>query len=162
MVNKGLKEWRFVLAVSIQEKDKQAFETMQRKAEGFPIEFLVNKNNDQLWDIYSKAKIYWHASGFGENLENNPEFAEHFGISTVEAMGAGAVPVVINAGGQKEIVVEGKNGFLWNSIEELQVKTLKLIKDELLLTKLSKQAKESAKEFSAEKFYQAVNNLISG
>jgi glycosyltransferase involved in cell wall biosynthesis len=162
MVNKGLKEWRFVLAVSIQEKDKQAFETMQRKAESFPIEFLVNKNNDQLWDIYSKAKIYWHASGFGENLENNPEFAEHFGISTVEAMGAGAVPVVINAGGQKEIVVEGKNGFLWNSIEELQVKTLKLIKDELLLTKLSKQAKESAKEFSAEKFYQAVNNLISG
>jgi len=160
MINKGLKDWEFVLAVSIQEKDKDSFEVMKNKAEGFPIRFLVNKNNDQLWDIYSKAKIYWHASGFGENLDNNPEYAEHFGISTVEAMGAGVVPVVINAGGQKEIVVEGENGFLWDSIKELQEKTLKLVNDESLLTKFSKQAKESAKKFSADKFYKSVDDLI--
>jgi glycosyltransferase involved in cell wall biosynthesis len=162
MIGKGLRDWKFVLAVSIKEKDKDAFEAMKKNAEGFPIEFLVNKSNDELWDIYSKAKIYWHASGFGEDLGKNPEYAEHFGISTVEAMGAGAVPVVINAGGQKEIVTEGENGFLWDSIKELQAKTLKLIQDEPLLNKLSKQAMESAKEFSTEKFYQAVNNLILG
>jgi glycosyltransferase involved in cell wall biosynthesis len=160
MVSKGLEDWRFILAVSIQEKDKDAFEALKKNAAGFPIEFLVNKNNDELWDIYSKAKIYWHASGFGEDLEKNPEYAEHFGISTVEAMGAGVVPVVINAGGQKEIVIEGEDGFLWNSIKELQSQTLKLIKDEPLLNKLSKQAVKSSKEFSAERFYQAVNNLI--
>jgi glycosyltransferase involved in cell wall biosynthesis len=160
VVSKGLKNWRFVLAVSIQEKDKDAFEVLKKNAAGFPIEFLVNKNNDELWDIYSRAKIYWHASGFGEDLEKNPEYAEHFGISTVEAMGAGVVPVVINAGGQKEIVIEGENGFLWNSIKELQSQTLKLIKDESLLNKLSKQAVKSSKEFSAERFYQEVNNLI--
>jgi len=160
MVTKGLKDWKFVLAVSIQDKDKEAFENMKKKTAGFPIEFLVNKNNDELWDIYSRSKIYWHASGFGEDLENNPEYAEHFGISTVEAMGAGVVPVVINAGGQKEIVVEGQNGFLWDSIEELQSKTRKLIEDESLLKNLSKQAVESSKKFSAERFYQEVNNLI--
>ena len=114
MVTKGLKDWKFVLAVSVQKKDETEFEVMQKAAKGFPIEFLVNKSNDELWDIYSKAKIYWHASGFGEDLEKNPEYAEHFGISTVEAMGAGAVPVVINAGGQTEIVADGENGFLWN------------------------------------------------
>jgi glycosyltransferase involved in cell wall biosynthesis len=70
--------------------------------------------------------------------------------------------VVINAGGQKEIVIEGENGFLWDSINELQAKTLKLIQDEPLLNKLSKQAMESSKEFSAERFYQAVNDLILG
>jgi len=162
MIGKGLQDWKFVLAVSIKENDKDAFEAMKKNAVGFPIEFLVNKTNDELWDIYSKAKIYWHASGFGEDLKKNPEYAEHFGISTVEAMGAGAVPVVINAGGQKEIVVNGENGFLWDSIGELQAKTLKLIKDQSLLSKLSKQAAKSSQKFSAEKFYQAVNNLILG
>lgn len=160
MVTNGLKDWKFVLAVSIQEKDKEAFDTMKKSAAGFPIEFLVNKSNDELWEIYSKAKIYWHASGFGEDLEKNPEYAEHFGISTVEAMGAGAVPVVINAGGQKEIVNEGENGLLWDSIGELQAKTLKLINDRPLLDKLSKQAIESSHKFSAENFYQTLNNLI--
>jgi glycosyltransferase involved in cell wall biosynthesis len=77
-------------------------------------------------------------------------------------MGAGAVPVVINAGGQKEIVIEGENGFLWDSINELQAKTLKLIQYEPLLNKLSKQAMESSRKFSAERFYQAVNDLILG
>ena len=162
MIAKGLKDWKFVLAVSIQEKDRDAFEAMKKKAVEFPIEFLVNKNNNELWDIYSKAKIYWHASGFGEDLEMNPEYAEHFGISTVEAMGAGAVPVVINAGGQKEIVSDGIDGFLWDSIDELQSKTLELIKDETLLNKLSKQAIKSSKKFSKERFYQGINDLVLG
>jgi len=161
MVTKGLKDWKFVLAVSVQDKDKDTFEAMKKTASGFPIEFLINKNNDELWETYSKAKIYWHASGFGEDLEKNPEFAEHFGISTVEAMGSGAVPVVINAGGQREIVSEGVNGFLWDTIDQLQSKTLKLISDKEMLIKLSKQAVESSKRFSKEKFYQNVNDVIS-
>lgn len=160
LVKNGLKNWKFVLAVSVQEKDKGAFEEMKKGAKGFPIEFLVNKSNEQLWKIYSKAKIYWHASGFGENLEEHPEYAEHFGISTVEAMSAGCVPVVINAGGQKEIVIDGQNGFLWNSIEEFQSKTLELTKNDSLLDKLSEQAMESVKKFSKERFCLEINNLV--
>ncbi len=160
MVERGLKNWRFVLAVSIQEKDKETFTLLRKSVSGFPIEFLVNKTNDELWDIYSKSKIYWHASGFGEDLEKNPEYAEHFGISTVEAMGAGVVPVVINAGGQKEIVTEGKNGFLWDSIAELQLKTLRLIRSNLLLERVSKQAILSVKKFDKERFCQEINDLI--
>ena len=78
--------------LSVNPDEEELFSQFRKSAEGFPIEFLVNKKNDELWGIYSKAKIYWHASGFGEDLEAHPEFAEHFGISTVEAMGAGAVP----------------------------------------------------------------------
>jgi glycosyltransferase involved in cell wall biosynthesis len=70
------------------------------------------------------------------------------------------VPVVINAGGQKEIVTENKNGFLWDSLDELQNKTLSLINDQDLLSKLSKQAEEDAKKFSKEIFCQELNSLI--
>ncbi len=160
MVDKGLKGWEFVLAVSIRENDKKQFEEMKKLTRGYPIRFIVNSPNDALGDIYSEAKIYWHASGFGENLDLYPEHAEHFGISTVEAMSAGCVPVVINAGGQKEIVTDGKNGFLWDTSKELQVKTLELMRNELLLNKLSEQAIESAKKFSKERFCEEVNALV--
>lgn len=160
MIDSGLKAWRFILAVSIREGEEGLFESFRRTADGYPIEFLVNKSNNELWDIYSRAKIYWHASGFGENLEKHPEYAEHFGISTVEAMGVGTVPVVINAGGQKEIVGDGENGFLWNTLSELQEKTLRLIKDKNLWERMSEKAKERAKFFSGDRFCKEVISLI--
>ena len=152
--------WKFILAVSIKATDKEQFVQLQQKAKGYPIEFLINKSNRKLWDTYNKAKIYWHASGFGEDLKQHPEYAEHFGISTVEAMGAGAVPVVINAGGQKEIVTDGENGFLWETLADLQKKTERLIKDRVLLHKLSENARLRAKDFSREKFCEEVSALI--
>lgn len=160
MIDKGLKNWKFILAVSIKDDDKETFGRMQEKAEGYPIEFVINSSNKKLWDFYSIAKIYWHASGFGEDLKAHPEFAEHFGISTVEAMGAGAVPVVINAGGQKEIITDGKNGFLWNSLEELREKTLMLIDDSGLMKKMSSQAVLRAKSFSDKKFCEEITHLV--
>jgi len=160
MIDKGLKDWKFVLAVSIMERDKEIFKKLVESTKGYPIEFAINKSNKELWDLYSLAKIYWHASGYGEDLGMHPEYAEHFGISTVEAMGAGAVPVVINAGGQKEIVTNLENGLLWNSLKELKDKTLQLINKPALLEKLSVQAKHRAQDFTYEKFSDSVNKLI--
>ncbi len=160
MVDKGFSNWRFVLGVSIREGEESKFNQLKEKAKGYPIEFLINKSNDQLWDIYSKAKIYWHASGYGEDLEASPELAEHFGISTVEAMGAGAVPVVINAGGQKEIVTDNENGYLWNDLGELKDKTTKLANDPKLLERLSIGSKKRAEFFAGERFCKEIKNLI--
>lgn len=160
MVKNGLTNWKFVLAVSVMDRDMSAFGKMKDLAKGLPIEFFVNKTNKELWSLYSKAKIYWHASGFGEDLAQNPEYAEHFGISTVEAMGAGAVPVVIAAGGQKEIVTDGVNGLLWSTLDELQEKTKRLTADAGELKKLSTNAQKRANDFSYEKFSQAVHKLL--
>lgn len=160
MVKKGLINWEFVLSVSIKKEDSKHFKELQEKAKGFPIRFLINYPNQKLWDIYSKAKIYWHASGLGENLELHPEYAEHFGISTVEAMGAGVVPVVINAGGQKEIVEDGKNGFLWYTLEELEEKTVKLLKNERLRERMSEAARKRANEFAGNRFCEEIQKII--
>lgn len=160
MIDEGLSDWKFVIAASVKEEDEEEFSQLKKIAQGYPIQFLINKTNDDLWKTYNKAKIYWHASGFGEDLQKHPEFAEHFGISTVEAMGAGVVPVVINEGGQKEIVTDGKNGFFWNTIDELRIKTKKLIDNKELLNDMAKQARVRAKDFSKEKFCQKINQLI--
>jgi len=159
MCNK-IPKWKFVLAVSVKESDEGNFDRLVTSTKNYPIEFLVNKSNDDLWDIYNKAKIYWHASGYGENLKEHPEYAEHFGISTVEAMGAGAVPVVINAGGQIEIIENEKNGFLWNSLEELQEKTKFLVENNSVWQVMSDSAKKRAKDFGSDKFCKELEELL--
>lgn len=160
MIDKKLTNWKFIIATGLRPEDEQIFAQLKQTAKGYPIEFLVNKSNRELWEIYNKTKIYWHASGFGEDLKAHPEFAEHFGISTVEAMGAGAVPVVINAGGQKEIITDGKDGLLWHTIDELQQETKKLITDKMLWEHLSQTAQIRAKDFSKEMFCAEITRLI--
>ena len=160
MVDLGLKNWKFILAVGLQESDTLKFSQLKKKAEGYPIEFLINLNNDDLGRIYSKSKIYWHASGYGEDLEKYPEKAEHFGISTVEAMGMGSVPVVINAGGQKEIVENEKSGYLWNTLEDFETKTNKLIRDEKLWKEMSNNAIKRSEVFSGDRFCNDLKNII--
>lgn len=160
LVDSGVKNWRFVLAASVKPSDEKKFADLQERAKGYPIVFKINKTNDELWELYSKAKIYWHASGYGENLKTHPEYAEHFGISTVEAMGAGAVPVVLNAGGQTEIVTDGENGFLWNSLEELEAKTKELMDNRPLLKRFSEAARKRGNQFSEKRFCEEIQNLV--
>ena len=61
------------------------------------------------------ASIYWHATGFGTSEQMQPSKQEHFGMSIVEAMSAGAVPIAFDAGGPRETVDPGANGYLWSA-----------------------------------------------
>lgn len=161
MVDDGFKDWKLLMAISVNDENDPSFIKMKKNAENYPIDFLVNAKKEKLWKEAGKAKIYWHATGYGEDLVKSPHLAEHFGISTAEAMGAGIVPVVISAGGQKEIVDDNLNGFLWNTKEELVNKTQKLSKDAKLLDKMSKEAQEKVKKFSDENFCKKVQELIN-
>ncbi|MDP3988174.1 MAG: glycosyltransferase [Candidatus Levybacteria bacterium] len=160
MCDGGLSDWEFIVAGSVLPKDEDYVRLIKEKAKGYPIEVLENVPFEKLFDLYKTSKIYWHATGFGDDLKKHPERAEHFGISTVEAMASGAVPIVINAGGQKEIVQESENGFLWDSREELMKKTKELIKDIKLWNKLSTEAVKRAKYYNHEKFCERINELI--
>jgi glycosyltransferase involved in cell wall biosynthesis len=161
MIKRDLKDWEMVFAVSVNDDEKKDFENFKKSCDGFPIRFLINKNNNELWDIYSRAKIYWHATGFGEDLSSHPELAEHFGISTVEAMGAGVVPVVINAGGQKETVRDNIDGFLWDTKQDLREKTLKLVKDEKLWLKMAESSAKRAEHFARDRFCRELSSIIN-
>lgn len=160
MINDGLDDWKLMLAGSVLDEDLDFVEKLKNAAQGFPIEILTNAKRQDLLGYYAKAKIYWHAAGFGENLDEHPEFAEHFGISTVEAMGAGAVPVVFGAGGQKEIVENGTNGFFWNSKDELKRITTNLIKNEDQLKSVSIESEKRAEDFNSDNFCKKAKEII--
>lgn len=161
MVQKGFSGWRFIMVISVRDQDKEKSSKLKELAKGYQIEIIENPSHEELAKLYCQAKIYWHASGFGEDIEKYPEKTEHFGIATAEAMGAGAVPVVINAGGQPEIVEDGESGFLWKTLEELENKTARLAKDESLIKKMAKSAKERSKIFSGERFCHEIEKLVN-
>lgn len=160
MAQKKIRDWKLVLIVGVKKGDEEKFGKFKNIFKSYPVTVIENPDNKSLWEWYSKAKIYWHATGFGEDLQKHPEKAEHFGISTVEAMGSGAVPVVINAGGQKEIVENGKDGYLWNTEEELISRTSKLIDNNNLLREMSKNAIEKSKIFSGNRFCLELKRII--
>ena len=72
----------------------------------------------------------------------------------------GAVPVVIKAGGQEEIIKNGKDGFLWETERELVEKTQLLISDIQTWRQMSKAAIEKGKIFSGERFCKEVGEII--
>jgi glycosyltransferase involved in cell wall biosynthesis len=74
-------------------------------------------------------------------------------------MAAGCVPVVINKGGQREIVEHGISGFLWNNLDELSRYTLTLIRDERGRERMSEAARERAKQFSNQRFLDDLRAL---
>ena len=113
-------------------------------------------------ELYKKAKLFWHGTGYGVDENVEPEKMEHFGITTVEAMSYGAVPVVINKGGQKETVEDGVNGYRWNDEEECIRYSLAIMKDDELRKKMASVSAERAKNYSIEEFYRRHEEVFHG
>ena len=93
-------------------------------------------------------------------VPERPEMFEHFGMATAEAMSAGCVPIVINKGGQPEIVQHGENGFVWDKPEELREYTELLMRDERLRARMAEAARARAALFSREQFINRFLNSM--
>ncbi|MEP7166992.1 MAG: glycosyltransferase [Candidatus Woesebacteria bacterium] len=159
---KGLKGWElhFVGSVADGEQHLEYFEQCKYYATGYLVFFHTDVPFSQLQQILSEGKIYWHATGLDENENKSPILFEHFGITTVEAMASGCVPVVIKAGGQKEIVIVG-SGYLWKNREQLIAQTYELTQDPQLLSSMSEQAIRRAKYFDRSEFKKRFEKYIS-
>lgn len=155
-------DWELHLAGGVSDCpcDRQYLERVRREAESLPVFFHVNVPFASLRELYEQASIYWHWAGYGEDVDRNPERFEHFGISTVEAMAAGCVPVVINRAGQREIVTHGVNGFLWNDVDEALHYTRLLIRNPELRRSMAFNAQARSSEFGPQAFEMRVQKLF--
>ena len=121
-ISSTLSDWKLVLVGGSTEDSW--IKELNNQAAGYNIDILPNVDSTTLVDLYGKASIYWHAAGYGVDEARSPELVEHFGISTVEAIAARAIPLVYRAGGQTEIVKH--DDLLWETIDELVNKTINL------------------------------------
>lgn len=155
---KESKGWRLVFIGSIEEQEY--FDEVKRKAAGLPIE-LLQLGRQELWEYYQRARIYWHATGFGLDENQEPAKMEHFGISTVEAMSMGCVPVVIGQGGQVEVVGPRLKELLWKTPAECIAQTLKVMTNPKFASEKAQEAREQAQEFGPDRFREILVKMIA-
>jgi len=162
MVDEGLDGWELHLAggTTPGSAHQEYLERVRALARGYPVLIHTDVPFDRLAELYAESAIYWHASGFGEDENREPIKFEHFGITTVEAMAAGCVPVVIGKGGQPEIVDHGRNGFLWNTLEELKGFTWRLVKDPDLRRWMADAAIVDSRRYDKVHFHQRLKELL--
>lgn len=133
----------------------------QAKSQSLPVEFRTNASRSELEEALAASHIYFHACGFGADLAGMPEKQEHFGISVVEGMMIGLIPIVFDGGGPAEITRAAGVGFRYRSIEEAAdaVQTVAAMppqERELLGSK----AKEFARRFTDERFQSRVRKVV--
>ncbi len=139
---------------------KDYLNKLKESSMGYPIEFISNPSDKQIKDIYDSAKVFIQAKGLGIDEEKTPNLIEHFGMTTAEAMSYGCVPIVLNKGGYKESVENGKSGFLFNSGKEAIKRIKALLKNKRLLERMSRNARQRAKKFSLERLHKDLDRMM--
>jgi len=103
-------------------------------------------------NLLMQAKVYLHT------MRN-----EHFGISIVEGMSAGLVPVVHKSGGPWFDILgatQGEFGYAYATIGEAAAFISEILRDEKLRTKLSKGAQQRAEYFDVSHFRDRMLAIV--
>jgi glycosyltransferase involved in cell wall biosynthesis len=153
--------WSLHLVGGCSEADQPYLDQVLAAAEGLPVQIHVDAPGAELADLYARASIFWHAAGLGEDVEDDPNRQEHFGISIVEAMSAGAVPVVLGQAGPAEIVQAGESGRHFTDLDHLVSETEGLIADPAELARLSAGALSRAQFFGLEAFAERLEAIVA-
>lgn len=157
------KEFRLILAGGLKEEDKSYLdELIQLVGKDTSISIIINPTFQQLTDLYRKAGYFWHFTGYGIDGNKSPELVEHLGITPLEAMASGCVVFCYNAGGPKELITDGLNGFLFENEQELVKKMEQVIANQKLRDTITQAARGYIKnQFSFDVFSQNVKKLFT-
>jgi glycosyltransferase involved in cell wall biosynthesis len=162
LVDGGLQGWTLDLVGGCEASGRPYLHQVQQAAAGYPVRFHVDASGEELAALYAEASIYWHASGMGEDPKRHPGRLEHFGMTTVEAMSAGAVPVVIGLAGQTETVRHGIDGFHFHDRASLVELTRLVVRDEGLRAVMSASAQARARHYSLDAFGERFWTIVDG
>ena len=146
LCDSGLQGWELRMAGSAE--DMNWFRYLEQVAAGYPVRFYINLSVQDMRNLYASASFYWHASG--TNFPGSHVAQEHLGLTTIEAMASGAVPVVYGSGGQPEIITPGVNGVLCQNTYTMAAVTMELIDNLSRWSKLSRNAILSAESWQDE------------
>jgi glycosyltransferase involved in cell wall biosynthesis len=116
------------------------------------VKLLTNQPFSKYVELLSTAKV------FLRTLQHEP-----FGMSVVEAMAAGCVPVVPRDGGPWFDILEGKEGvygFSYASIGEAAQKIRVLLQNEELRAKVSARASRRAMDFDNSVFESRISSIV--
>jgi GT2 family glycosyltransferase/glycosyltransferase involved in cell wall biosynthesis len=138
------------------------FERCRELATGLPISFHLNADREVVDDLLVSSSLYWHGAGIEVDEAVSPWALEHFGISIVEAMDAGCIPMAPKRGGPLEIVEHGVSGFLYGDLEELVALTRRILAEqvETRVEDMRHKAAAHAQRFSVTAFNRRCDEVF--
>jgi GT2 family glycosyltransferase len=152
------RDWKLVLAGR---SDQPGLEIVQRIRDEFSldsVEVYNDVSHEDLHEFYCTSSFYWHATGLNEDPERDPDRFEHFGMTTIEAMSHGLIPIVYRSGGQTEIITHEYDGYLFDTCQELIQITAQCLKmhdqDNPLIEEMRARAIHRSHDFSIDIFNQ--------
>ena len=116
------------------------------------VKLLINVSFQKLVDVLASAKVFLHTQRM-----------EAFGMSVVEAMAVGCVPVVPGDGGPWFDVLDekqGKFGFSYGNLGEAAHVIEALLRDEDLRMKVSSRASKRANVFDSSVFERKILGVV--
>lgn len=145
---KAANQSKFKLKIVGSGRDEERLKQMA----GPTVEFLGNLTDEELKKNYTNAKAFLFASR-----------DEEFGIAAVEAMGYSLPVIAYRSGGLPEYVIDNKNGYLFDKLDESsltkKVNELTSLSKEKYL-EMKKEARKTAEQFSEENFKKNILNFI--
>ena len=90
-----------------------------------------------------------------------PSQTESFGLAALEAMAAKTAVVSTNTGGLPEVNIHGETGFLSNlgDVEDMAKNAISILKDDAVLERFKKNAKEHTKKFSLQNILPVYEDI---
>ncbi len=135
--------FRFIIAGALNRGDEEYYNNLiKNKPDNVEIRANIDEHDKIV--LLKKASIYIHLNR-----------REHYGISILEAMSYGLVPVVPESGGPWEDIIEhGKYGYGFNTVDEAieQIKNIDFDIVKIII--------DSMDRFSFKNFYYNMDNFI--
>lgn len=162
MVEQGMEGMELALAGSIHPspEGRSRFHELQSLASGLDCTFYPNISRNDLAALYERSAVLIHAAGFGVDAEEFPERLEHFGITPIEAASFGCIPVVYGQGGPREVVRVLGCDTTFSSVDECATLVSGLLKDPTGSTALSAHIRESSQVYSAEAYFNGIDESL--
>lgn len=160
LYDSGLKDWKLVLAGGTEIGVGDYLDDLKKSCVGYPVKFVESPKFSELVKLVGSAAFFWSAAGYGIEEQIDPKSVEHFGITLVESMAAKTLCLAFNSGGPKEIIQNGKNGYLWDKTSDLISKTRELINDKKLYRSITTQAQLDSQKYSYDNFEKAFLDII--
>ena len=156
--------WTLHLAGAVYEGPTRyaMYDKCVRLAKDLSVRFYPNAPRAEIGRLYARSTCYWHGAGLGADPATEPEKFEHFGITVVEAMAAGCLPLVLDCGGPTEIVSSGYDGWTFQTPRELVELTSRLPSlPGPQLEEMRSRSRERAKAFTTEVFQEKWRSLLA-
>ncbi len=135
---------------------------VRKLAKQYPVYFHLSAAPQTVAHLYQTAALYWHATGFGASARHMPERMEHFGISVLEAMSAGAIPLVYHEGGPADLVQDTVTGFHWDSTDTLSARSARALDlPEVISESMRAAARAQARRFDSASFESEFLRLLN-